>query len=189
MGPVRRSAWILATLLLAGCGGPQRPAGGPPAAPAGAVPGPVPATAGAVSGPVPATGPSVTPSAAGHAAAHNGAGLPPGILRGNLGVVDQHGDGTTVRVSAEIDGSDGWVVVQSDDHGTRGDVLGLAHRANEAHDDIVVVALRRRVSSGRLWVTVHVDAGRPGVFDYPGPDQPLQSVGHDLTRVITLTTP
>jgi hypothetical protein len=115
--------------------------------------------------------------------------LPPGILSGNLGVHDQHGDGTQVTVSPEIDGADGWVVVQADDGGRRGEVLGLAHRTNQAHDDVIAIPLRRKVSTGRLWVTIHVDAGRRGVFEYPGPDRPLQSRGGDLTQPITLTVP
>jgi hypothetical protein len=32
------------------------------------------------------------------------------MISGNLGVVDQVGDGTRLRLSAEIDGTAGWVV-------------------------------------------------------------------------------
>jgi hypothetical protein len=124
-------------------------------------------------------------SAAGPDSGHRGDGLPPGLLQGNLGVVDQHGDGSQLLVSAEIDGTDGWVVVQADQDGRRGEVLGLAHRRNEAHDDTITVPLRRRVASGPLWVTLCVDAGTPGVFD--NADTPVQFSGGDLTRSVLLT--
>lgn len=44
-----------------------------------------------------------------------------------------------------------------------------------------------QVHTGPLWVSVHVDAGRVGVLEFPGPDQPVRFAGADLTRRLTLT--
>jgi hypothetical protein len=109
------------------------------------------------------------------------------MVSGNLGVIDQRGDGTQLRLAAEVDGGPGWVVVQADSNGRPGKVLGLVHRKDGAHDDVVIVALHPRVATGRLWVTVYLDLGRPGVFEHPGADTPLQFAGQDLQRSATLT--
>jgi hypothetical protein len=129
-------------------------------------------------------GPSVP--AAVSPAAHSDE-VPPGMVSGNLGVTDQKGDGTQLRLAAEFDGGPGWVVVQADRNGRPGKVLGLTHRKNGAHDDIVTVALHPRVATGLLWVTMYLDQGRQGVFEHPGADTPLQFAGQDLQRSATLT--
>jgi hypothetical protein len=49
---------------------------------------------------------------------------------------------------AEIDGSGGWVVVREDRVGAPGRVLGSVYRANEAHDDLVIVELNEPVRTG-----------------------------------------
>lgn len=179
--PARRS-WVLPVLvllpwlvLLVGCAAPtdrsappdgrQRPSSTVSPAPAASTPSPAPTTA----------------SAAGRPAA-----LPIGAI-GNLGVTDQRGDGTRIRLAAEIDGSAGWVVVQADRRGRPGRVLGLAHRADGEHDDVVVVRLRPAVGTGRLWVTLCLDRGLRGVFESPGPDTPLVFAGDELRRSVTLT--
>jgi hypothetical protein len=128
-------------------------------------------------------GPSAPPAAA--APAHTE--VPPGLISGNLGVLDQTGDGTRLHLSAEVDGGPGWVVVQADDNGHPGKIVGKVHRGDGVHDDIVTVRLHPRVSTGLLWVTLYLDLGRRGVFEHPGPDTPLQFVGQDLQRSATLT--
>jgi hypothetical protein len=130
------------------------------------------------------TAPAASSSA--EAPAHTNV-LPVGKISGNMGVVDQRGDGTELRLSAEIDGAPGWVVVQADRNGGPGKVMGLVHRNDGVHDDVVVVRLRPRAASGRLWVTLYLDRGRKGVFEDPGPDKPLLFAGQALRRSLTLT--
>jgi hypothetical protein len=113
--------------------------------------------------------------------------LPPGMITGNLGVADQQGDGTRLRLVAEVDGGPGWVVVQADRAGRPGKVLGVVHRSDGVHGDSVTVPLLPRVATGRLWVTLYLDRGRLGVFEHPGPDAPLQFAGKDLERSVILT--
>jgi hypothetical protein len=111
----------------------------------------------------------------------------PGLLQGNLGFRDQVSPGRSVVGYAEIDGSGGWVVVRDDRNGAPGRVLGSVYRPNEAHDDLVTVKLNNAVPSGPLWVSLHVDAGVLKRLEFPGPDQPLQFAGADLTRRLVLT--
>lgn len=182
-----------AALLLSGCAsgaaGPG-PASDPPAAAASSPEAPAsPSSAdpSGVVGPMAATQTaSATPSASHSAGSHLNV-LPQGLISGNLGVVDQVGDGTRLRLSAEIDGAAGWVVVQADRGGRPGRVLGTVHRGDGVHDDIVVVRLRPRVASTRLWVTLYLDRGRPRVFEPGGADRPLQFNGRDLRRPARLT--
>ena len=108
-------------------------------------------------------------------------------LTGNLGFRDQVSDGWQVVGAAEINGHDGWVVVRADRRGAPGRVLGSVYRPNEAHDDVVTVRLAERVTSGPLWVSLNVDAGRTKHLDFPGPDLPVQFAGADLATRLVLT--
>lgn len=180
--------WVLpALLLLVGCAAPNQTASGTGQNPSPSSSLPASAPPPSVSPPPDIVGPSVpAASAAATASAHTNV-LPVGKVSGNLGVVDQQGDGTRLRLSAEIDGAAAWVVVQADRNGRPGKLVGLVHRNDGVHDDVVVVRLRPRAASGRLWVTLHLDRGRKGVFENPGPDKPLQFAGQDLRRSLTLT--
>ena len=111
-----------------------------------------------------------------------------GEATGNLGFHDQVSDGWKLVGAAEIDGSGGWVVVRTDHGGGPGRVIGSVYRRNEAHDDVVTVRLTKRVSSGPLWVSLNVDAGRAKRLEFPGPDLPVQFAGADLAtrRVLTV---
>lgn len=89
--------------------------------------------------------------------------------------------------AAEIDGSGGWVVVRADQGGVPGRVIASVYRPNGAHDDVVTVRLGKRVTSGPLWVSLNVDAGRTKRLDFPGADLPGQFAGTDLATRIVLT--
>ena len=198
MRAVRRSWWAVPVLLLVvGCGSsgaagadgpaPLQPLDSATTSTASAAAASPSASAPSVAGPsVPASSAPATPSAA-SAPAHTNA-LPEGQISGNLGVVDQSGDGSRLRMSAEIDGIGGWVVVQTDKGGKPGSVIGLVHRDEGVHDDVVVVPLRPRVTASRLlWVTLYLDRGKKGVFQPGRADRPLQFIGRDLRRPVHLT--
>jgi hypothetical protein len=106
---------------------------------------------------------------------------------GNLGFHDQLSDEWPVVGATEIDGSGGWVVIRADHGGVPGPVIGSANRPNEANEDVVTVRFGARVRSGRLWVSLNVDAGRTKRLEFPGPDLPVQFAGADLARRIVLT--
>jgi hypothetical protein len=104
-----------------------------------------------------------------------------------MGFHDQVSDGWHLVGAAEIDGSGGWVVVRVDHGGVPGRVIGSVYRANEAHDDVVTVRLANRVTSGPLWVSLNVDAGRTKQLEFPGPDVPVRFAGADLATRLVLT--
>jgi len=175
----RRSSWAVPVLLLvaacASSGGNDGAAPPPPSTPTQASTSPA------------SSAPAVTPTGSTSATEHQNS-LPEGQISGNLGVLDQTGDGTKLRLSAEIDGVDGWVVVQRDRGGKPGPVIGLVHRGEGVHDDIVVVKLRPKLTSSQLlWVTLYLDRGKAGVFQPGRADRPLQFIGKDLRRPVQLT--
>jgi len=124
---------------------------------------------------------------AGHAGRSGQDETPSGLLTGNIGVRDQSGDGRTITIgAAEIDGSPGWVVISANDRGKPGRTLGLVHRADGQHDDIVSVPMRTPLRSGVYWATMHVDLGAAGRYEYPGPDVPLTAGNQLLSRLFQL---
>ena len=182
----RGVCWILTGLVLVtGCGAQQQ-AGQTeaPSQPEATTAPPQPRTP-QQSKPTPPDSPS-SRTHAGHAA-HAAAPPLPGFVTGNLSFRDQTSNGRRVKGYAEIDGSGGWVVVRADRAGRPGRVLGSSYRANEEHGDLVRVPLTSRVGSGPLWVSLHVDAGKPKRLDFPGPDQPVTFVGHDLAVRVHLS--
>lgn len=84
--------------------------------------------------------------------------------------------------AAEIDGAPGWAAVRTDRNGKPGSLIGLVARANEQHDDTVTVRLTRTINTGTYWLTLHIDAGVIGRYEYPGPDRPLVAGPTPLTR-------
>lgn len=116
--------------------------------------------------------------------------VPNGYLSGNLGVLPQVSDGRQLVVgAAEIDGAPGWLAVRTDKNGTPDSLIGLVARANEQHDDTVIVPLSRTIGTGIYWVTMHIDAGVVGRYEYPGPDRPLVAGPTTLTRRVSVTVP
>lgn len=70
----------------------------------------------------------------------------------------------------------GWLVIQTDDNGLPGEILGYAPVATGVNDDIVV-EVDPYMATPTMHVTLHRDDGRAGSFEYPGPDTPVQSNG------------
>ncbi len=68
----------------------------------------------------------------------------------------------------------GWVVVQSDEDGLPGEVLGYSPVATGENTDIRV-QIDPYLATPTLHVTLHRDDGRAGSFEFPGPDSPMRA--------------
>ena len=89
-------------------------------------------------------------------------------------VSDQTGDGTSVTVdSVTIAGGDGFVVVHADQDGAPGPVLGHAPIADGTTTDLPVPFDTPLTADQTVWPMLHVDAGAPGTYEFPGPDGPV----------------
>lgn len=107
---------------------------------------------------------------------------------GSISVEDQSGDGTTVAVtSVTIEGADGWVVVHLDDDGGPGAVLGQVAVAEGTSTDVQVPLDERLASDATVWPMLHVDAGTPGTYEFPGADTPVTVDGSVVMAPLAFT--
>jgi hypothetical protein len=88
----------------------------------------------------------------------------------------------TVRIAQVVYDSAGWVVVQADNSGQPGAVLGHAAVSAGVRPDVAVTLSRDVVNGERLWATLHVDAGTMGTFEFPGVDMPAVAAGGQPAR-------
>ena len=81
---------------------------------------------------------------------------------------------TTVTIRTAVVGEPAWLVVQAENDGLRGDILGFAQLGGGLSQDIVV-EIPAGGATETLYAVLHLDAGEIGVFEYPdGEDVPLQ---------------
>jgi plastocyanin len=100
-------------------------------------------------------------------------------------VPDQHIESAGVVVSDVIIREPGWIVIAADQNGSPGDVIGY-QQIDAGRTQEVVVLINTLQATETLHAVLHVDAGQPGVFEYPGPDQPLQVNGEPVSAVFTV---
>ncbi len=65
-----------------------------------------------------------------------------------------------------------WIVIHEDQEGEPGDAIGRA-RVSEGTNTDVYVDLDVRSATLNLYAMLHIDEGKPGIFEYPGADVPL----------------
>jgi len=92
-----------------------------------------------------------------------------------VSAVNQVADPADEVVVARVVASDSaWLAVRADDAGAPGAVLGHVAVAAGATDEVVVALDRPATDGERLWAVLHADAGLPGAWEFPGPDEPLR---------------
>ena len=67
----------------------------------------------------------------------------------------------------------GWVVIQRDEDGDVGDIMGYVEIAEGVTEDLVI-EIDPLAATPHLYATLHADEGEQGVFEFPGPDSPIQ---------------
>ena len=104
-----------------------------------------------------------------------GRGLPAELLP-SVTVLDQKLAGGTVSVARVTSPGPGWIVVHSQHNGEPDAIIGsTAVPAGTSRGVIVPVDASRATET--LYAMLHVDAGTPGVFEFPGPDIPAAVSG------------
>ncbi len=94
-------------------------------------------------------------------------GLPPRVK-----VADQKIAGGEVTITEVLSNGPGWVVIHEDSKGAPGPVIGYA----AVPDGLTLklpVKVDRRKATGTLYAMLHVDAGKQGVYEFPGADVPV----------------
>ena len=108
-------------------------------------------------------------------------------VSGSLDAADQSSDGKTITVkTVNIKGASGFIAIHADLSGKPGPVVGHA-AIPEGDSSNVVVTLDAPVATGAFWPMLHLDAGKIGTYEFPGPDVPVKSGSDIVMKKIALT--
>ncbi len=108
-------------------------------------------------------------------------------VSGSLDAADQSSDGKTITVNTvNIKGGSGFIAIHADLSGKPGPVVGHA-AIPEGDSSNVVIKLDSPVATGAYWPMLHLDAGKIGTYEFPGPDVPVKSGSDIVMKKITLT--
>jgi len=89
---------------------------------------------------------------------------------------------------AEVDATaDGWIAVHIDQGGKPGPVIGHAAAPKGKTSNLVVKLEQDVPVGGKLWPMLHIDAGKIGTYEFPGPDAPVVVGGNIVMKQITVT--
>ena len=104
----------------------------------------------------------------------------------SLTAVDQAISNGSVVVAEVNATQDGWMVVHIDQGGKPGPVIGHA-AAPKGKTSNLVVKLEQDVPVGsKVWPMLHIDAGKIGTYEFPGPDAPVVVDGNIVMKQITV---
>jgi len=80
----------------------------------------------------------------------------------------------------------GWLVIHADADGSPGSVIG--HQiVIDGRNEGVVVEIDRVQATDTLYAMLHTDAGELGIFEFPGPDEPVTVDGDVVTVPFQVT--
>ncbi len=91
-------------------------------------------------------------------------------------VKDQVLDGTSVVIAKVVSQGPGWMTIHAQEKGIIGPVIGYTH-VNPGENDNVVVQIDAQKATPMLYAMLHVDAGKVGVYEFPGADVPVMVNG------------
>lgn len=91
-------------------------------------------------------------------------------------VADQADNNDTVTIAKVVSNGPGWLVIHKEAAGAPGPVIGYAPVKNGENDNLVV-KIDSYSGTPTLYAMLHVDAGKVGVYEFPGPDVPVMVKG------------
>jgi hypothetical protein len=91
-----------------------------------------------------------------------------------------------VVVEKVVSDGPGWMVIHADKNGAPGDVIGVTSVASGETND-VVVAIDASKATPTLWAMLHIDAGKIGVYEFPGADVPAKGDMKVISPAFKLT--
>jgi hypothetical protein len=91
-------------------------------------------------------------------------------------------------VIAEVNATqDGWIAVHIDEGGKPGAVIGHAAAPKGKTSNLAVKLEQDVPVGGKLWPMLHIDAGKIGTYEFPGPDAPVVVDGNIVMKQISIT--
>ena len=91
-------------------------------------------------------------------------------------VSDQADKDDTVTIDTVESSGPGWIVIHIESNGAPGPVVGYA-AVNDGVNTNVVVKIDSYSATPVLFAMLHTDAGKVGVYEFPGADVPVMSGG------------
>lgn len=96
-------------------------------------------------------------------------------------VLDQPISNDSILIQTVNATQNGWIVIHADQNGQPGEVIG--HEAVKAGKTIAIkVKIDTAKATPKLYAMLHIDAGKVGTFEFPGPDEPVKN-GTDVVMV------
>ena len=89
-------------------------------------------------------------------------------------VHDQSFKSNTILIDSVNAEKAGWIVITTDQNGKPGAVLGYAAVPAGVSNNIKI-NIDSSKATGTLIAVLHIDAGKIGAFEYPGPDAPVMN--------------
>ena len=91
-------------------------------------------------------------------------------------------------VVAEVNATqDGWIAVHIDQGGKPGPVIGHAAAPKGKTSNLAVKLEQDVPVGGKLWPMLHIDAGKIGTYEFPGPDAPVVIDNNIVMKQLTIT--
>lgn len=107
---------------------------------------------------------------------------------GSLEASNQPLQNNSITVAKASMSQAGWVVAAVDEGGQPGAIIGqTALKAGETASNVTIKLSQAVPTGGKLWLRLHVDAGKAGTFEFPGADGPLLVSGKPVTQQIMIS--
>lgn len=94
-----------------------------------------------------------------------------------------------IRIDSALSPESGWLLIQADDNGAAGPVLGQRFLEAGLHEDVVVQITWRRQGTPRLHAVLYQDSGRSRRLDTPDEDLPFLVNGEPVMASFEVTYP
>jgi plastocyanin len=103
-------------------------------------------------------------------------------------VADQDASSGTVTVPEVTAAQLGWMVIHADADGSPGPVIGYT-QVQEGENPNVTVDIDLDAATETLYAMLHLDAGTPGTYEFPGDDVPVKVDDSVVVKPFTVTLP
>src|SRR5215210_462265 len=105
----------------------------------------------------------------------------------SVAAADQPVSGGSIVVAEVNATQDGWIAVHIDQGGKPGPVIGHAAAPKGKTSNLAVKLEQDVPVGGKLWPMLHIDAGKIGTYEFPGPDAPVVVGGNIVMKQISIT--
>lgn len=103
-------------------------------------------------------------------------------------VSDQDASGGSVTVDKVVAADPGWIVIHTESDGAPGPIVGYS-QVDAGESNAVAVEIDVDAATEMLFAMLHVDAGTPGTYEFPGDDGPVSVDGSVVVVPFSVSLP